>query len=222
MSDVIIVHGAWHQPAHYQSLAGLLRSEDLSVEVPDFHGLSLDESTALIEDIVAVDERPPVVVGHSFGGVAAGTVRGAAVLVFLTSWILDVGESPARLLGEAQEITGAPAEGLLVKPDDEGWLRLDPADAREKLYAGLDEDTAIRAVELLRPEPPSIFGATPSRVSWRNTPTIYIAGRDDRAIDPVLVRRFAARCSTAETWPTGHSPYLSCPGAVVDVVRRWR
>lgn len=221
VTDVIILHGAWHQPAHYDHLVQLLRSEDMTVEVPDLYELSVDESTALVEDIVAASARPPLVLGHSFGGVTAGTVRGAAGLIFLTSWILDVGESPAQLLEEVAKETGAPPEGLVVVPDSDGRLCLDPADARKNLYGDVDESAATRAIELLRPEPPSIFAATPTPVSWHDTPSIYIAGRDDHTIPAPLISRFAARCSMSETWETGHSPYLSQPTAVADLVQGW-
>ncbi|MFJ8437180.1 alpha/beta hydrolase [Kitasatospora sp. NPDC094019] len=217
MTDVIILHGAWHQPAHYVELAALLRARDLSVEIPDLYGLSLAESTEKVEAIVSDSSEPPVVVGHSFGGVAAGTVRGAAALVFLNSWILDVGESPAGLLADAP---GEPGEGLLVLPDGDGRLVLDPADARAKLYGDVDEPAATRAVELLRPEPPSIFGATPTRVSWRDTPSVYLRGLRDRTIATPLPDRFAGHCSRTETWDTSHSPYLSRPAAVADLIER--
>ncbi|MFQ6331647.1 hypothetical protein ACLMAL_36765 [Nocardia sp. CWNU-33] len=81
---------------------------------------------------------------------------------------------------------------------------------------------ATRAVELLRPEPPSIFAATPARVSWRDTPSIYLRGQQDRTIATPLPDRFAARCSRAETWETSHSPYLSRPAAVGDLIQRQR
>lgn len=213
---MIILHGAWHQPAHYAGLADLLRARELSVEVPDLYGLSLAESTAKVEAMVSGSS---VVVGHSFGGVTAGTVRGAAALVFLASWILDVGESPAKVLADAP---GEPGEGLLALPDADGRLRLDPDDARAKLYGDVGEPAATRAVELLRPEPPSIFDATPTRVSWRDTPSIYLRGRQDRTIATPLPDRFAARCSRTETWDTGHSPYLSRPAAVAELIQRQR
>ncbi|MFF2555134.1 alpha/beta hydrolase [Nocardia sp. NPDC058058] len=217
MTDVIILHGAWHQPAHYAALADLLRSRNLSVQVPDLYELSLAESTEKVEAIVAEASKPPVVVGHSFGGVTAGTVRGASALVFLNSWILDVGESPAELLAQAP---GEPGEGLLAAPDAEGRLRLDPADARAKLYGDLDDSTATRALDLLRPEPPSIFAATPTHVSWHDTPSIYLRGQQDRTIATPLPDRFATRCSRTETWDTSHSPYLSHPVAVADLIER--
>ncbi len=216
---MIILHGAWHQPAHYTELADLLRGLDLSVEVPDLYELSLAESTAKVEAIVSRSPEPSVVVGHSFGGVTAGTVRGAAALIFLNSWILDVDESLAKVLAETP---GEPGKGLLALPDADGRLRLDPDDARAKLYSDVDEPAAARAVELLRPEPPSIFAATPAHVSWRDTPSVYLRGQQDRTIATPLPDRFAARCSRTETWDTGHSPYLSRPAAVADLIQRQR
>ncbi len=160
-----------------------------------------------------------MVVGHSFGGVTAGTVRGTAGLIFLNSWILDVGESPAALLAQTP---GEPGEGLLALPDADGRLQLDPDDARAKPHGDVEESVATRAVELLRPEPPSIFAATPARVSWRDTPSIYLRGQQDRTIATPLPDRFAARCSRTETWETSHSPYLSRPAAVADLIQRQR
>ncbi|MFD7538351.1 MULTISPECIES: alpha/beta hydrolase [unclassified Streptomyces] len=219
MTDVIILHGAWHQPAHYADLADQLHSRGLSVEVPDLYGLSLAESTAKVEAIVSGSSRPPVVVGHSFGGVTAGTVRGAASLVFLNSWILDVDESPAKILAETP---GEPGEGLLALPDADGRLHLDPDDARTKLFGDISEPAATRALELLRPEPLSIFNATPTHVSWRDTPSLYLRGRRDRTIVTPLPDRFAGHCSRAEMWDTSHSPYLSRPAAVADLIQRQR
>lgn len=222
MTDVILLHGAWHQPAHFDELAGLLRSRRLSVEVPDLYELTLDDSTALIDEIVAGSEQPPLVVGHSFGGVVAGTIRGAQGQIFLAGWLLDAGESPGQLLAEVAAQTGAPPKGLAMAPNSNGRLALDPADARLNLYGDVDDATAARAISLLRPEPPAIFGAAPTHVTWHDTPTIYIAGSEDQAVPAALTKRFAARCTTSETWPTSHSPYLSQPTEVADLIARVR
>lgn len=77
---------------------------------------------------------------------------------------------------------------------------------------------AERAIGLLRPEPGSIFIEAPARAAWKDTPSTYVAGTDDKAIVPEMVARFAQRCGTTLTWPTSHSPYLSQPQGVVDLV----
>jgi hypothetical protein len=121
---------------------------------------------------VAHANQAPLVLGHSFGGVPAATVRGTAGIVFLTAWLLDAGESPAQLLAEVEQQEGAPPSGLALVPDAAGRLGVDPADARTNLYGDVDDTAAARAVDLLRPEPASIFTATPTRVSWRDVPSL--------------------------------------------------
>ena len=72
---------------------------------------------------------------------------------------------------------------------------------------------------LLRPEPSSVFTESPARAAWRDTPSTYLAGSEDRAIAPQMVACFAQRCSQTLTWPTSHSPYLSRPADVANLVR---
>jgi pimeloyl-ACP methyl ester carboxylesterase len=213
-TDVIILHGAWHRPAHYEDVAARLRALGLAVELPDLHRLTLDESTARVQAVVEAAGRAPVVVGHSFGGVTAGTIKGASAYVFLAAWVLDAGESPGALLAKAQ----AGAGSLATTMDAEGLLHLDPADARVQLYDGVPGDAADRAVGLLRPEPPAIFGATPAAAPWHDAESVYIAARDETTIAPSLVGLFAGRCTTSQTWPTGHSPYLTHPAEVAGLI----
>jgi pimeloyl-ACP methyl ester carboxylesterase len=212
-TDVIILHGAWHQPAHYADLATRLRERNLDVHVPDLYRLSLAESVAKVQAIADQAEQPPVIVGHSFGGVTAGLVKGAAAYLFLAAWVLEAGETPGGLIATVTE----PAQ-LATTLDAEGLLHLDPEDARSKLYMGASSEDADRAVKLLRPEPPSIFAATPEDDPWRNGRSLYIAGRVEQTIPLELVELFASRCSESQTWETGHSPYLSHPAELTDLI----
>ncbi|TDD63223.1 alpha/beta hydrolase [Kribbella antibiotica] len=222
MTDVILLHGSWHQPAHFDELAELLRSRGLNVEVPDLYELTVDEGTALVQSIVDAAERPPLVVGHSFGGVVAGTVQGAQGQIFLAGWLLDVGESPAQLLEQLAKETGVAPEGLALTPDADGRLAVAPAEARTNLYGDVDDATAARAIALLRPEPPAIFDASPAKVTWHDTPTTYVVCSNDKTVSAALAERFAARCTTTETWPTSHSPFLSQPEKVAEFIHQRR
>jgi hypothetical protein len=220
MTHVIICHGAWHQPAHFRDLVDLLERDGLTVEVPDLGGLSLPESRKLVQDIVDNSQRPPLMVAHSNGGITAGTAKGTFAMLFLAAWVLDAGESPQSLIEDVQRKTGAPGAPLAVTVDEEGLLHLDGDGARAGLYADCDDETAALAVSLLRPEPPSIFAATPTDAAWKDTRSFYLAGSEDRAIVPELVTAFASRCSASETWPTSHSAYLSRPADVAALIGR--
>lgn len=220
MRSVIMLHGAWHQPAHFDDVAGRLRAQDVQVEVPDLAGHDLAGSTRLVQELVDGADEPPVLLAHSFGAVTATGVQGAAHLLFLAGFVFDAGESPQQWIERVGRETGRQAAPLPVTVDGEGMTRLDPAGAREGLFADCADDVAERAVGLLRPEPGTIFTAAPALAAWRSTPSTYVAGADDRAILPEMVAHFAQRCSTALTWPTSHSAYLSRPEEVAALVRQ--
>ncbi len=219
--DVIVLHGAWHRPEHWEAVVARLRQRGRSVEVPDLHGLSLPDARLLVQPLIARSERPPLVVAHSSGGILAGTLEGAGTTAHLMAYVLDVGESPQSVIEETALREGRDISLVPVVPDESGHLALDLAGgARAAMYADVDEQTTARAVELLRPEPPTIFDAAPDAATWCGAGAVYVAGRDDRTVDPALTARFTAHFDDVRVWPTGHSPYLSHPDLVVDLVEQ--
>jgi hypothetical protein len=40
----------------------------------------------------------------------------------------------------------------------------------------------------------------------------------DRAVDPALQRRMAARCGSSVTWAAGHAPFVANPELVIDLL----
>lgn len=217
MRDLVILHGAWHQPAHFDVVAEALRQRGVTVTVPDLGGLSLASGTALVQEVVDAAGQPPVVLAHSFGGMTACALERAAHLLFVAAFIFDAGESPQDWIARVGQETGKAAAPLPMTMDDAGVTHLDPAGAREGLFADCIPDVADRAVSLLRPEPASIFTEAASRASYREIPSTYVACTQDRAILPEMVGYFAQRCTEQVTWPTSHSPYLSRPDDVVEL-----
>ena len=62
------------------------------------------------------------------------------------------------------------------------------------------------------------FGDIPTAVAWRERPSTYVVCTDDQGVHPELQRAMARRCTTAVEWPTSHSPFLSAPERVADLV----
>ena len=221
MPDVIVLHGAWHRPEHWEAVVARLRQRGRSVEVPDLHGLSLPDARLLVQPLIDRSDRPPLVVAHSNSGILAGTLEGAGTTAYLMAYVLDVGESAQSVIEGAALREGREIPLVPMTLNEDGHLALDLAGgARAAMYADVDEQTVARAAALLRPEPPAIFDAVPDAATWRDGTTVYVAGRDDRTIDPALTLRFAAYFDDVRVWPTGHSPYLSHPDLVVDLVEQ--
>ena len=219
-TPVILVHGSYHQPAHYDELVGRLAGDSVGVTVPDVGMLPLTESIPLVQRIVDEAAEPPVVVGHSFGGAVVGALRGVRRLVFLSGWVLDVDETAGGCLAGVDD-PGAGAEfaRALRFAEDGSSAWIEPELATDLFYADCSPEVAARAVELLRPDAPSNFSLSPNAAEWKVTPSLYIATRRDHTWPPTLAAEFAGRCTDVVSVDTGHSPFLSAPDRTAGIIR---
>jgi pimeloyl-ACP methyl ester carboxylesterase len=58
----------------------------------------------------------------------------------------------------------------------------------------------------------------PLEIAWRRRPSTYVVCTDDRAILPDLQRQMAQRAGETVEWDCGHSPWLSRPNLVADLI----
>lgn len=212
----VLVHGLYHRPEHFAPVADGLRAEGVEVVVPELHRGSLAADTAAVQAAVDTLEEPPLLLGHSYGGSVITGVRGARHLVYVAAFVPDVGESAATLGGASPRLRSAiePAAG-----GPEGTTLLHPGRAAEVLYGDCPEPLAARAVGLLRAQAPGCGRGVPEHHSWKRTPSAYVVCAGDRAIEPALQRTMAARCTGVREWRTGHSPFVSRPALVVELVK---
>ncbi|MFD7748007.1 alpha/beta hydrolase [Streptomyces sp. NPDC059698] len=213
MAVVVLVHGLYHRPEHFAVVAEGLRASGIEVAVPELHRGSLAADTVAVQAVIDALLEPPVVLGHSYGGSVITRIRRAAHLVYLAAFVLDVGESAARLGGASQRLKDA----IVTEPD--GSTSLHPGLAIGTLYGDCLEPLAARAVDLLRTQAPGCGRGVPQRHSWKTTPSTYVICALDRAIDPSLQRTMAARCTDGREWQAGHSPFLGQPDLVVELLR---
>lgn len=90
--EVILVHGLYHQPAHMQPLADILRGLGAIAHIPRLHRGSLAADTSAVQGVVDTCRDEPIVVSHSYGGAVAAGVKGAASFVFMAAFVPRSGE----------------------------------------------------------------------------------------------------------------------------------
>lgn len=212
MTGVVLVHGLWHEPRHFDLVAEDLRAEGVEVAVPELHRGSLEDDIAAVQAEVDAMGPPPIVLGHSYGGSVITGLSGVAHLVYLAAYAPDEGESPASL-GSTEEL------GAAVTRAGKGFTALDPAKAVAALYHDCPPDVVERAVSLLRPQSTACPKGSPSSQAWKDVPSTFVVCDLDHAIDPEVQRSMAERCDAFRVWPTGHSPYLSRPELVVELLQ---
>jgi len=105
-----------------------------------------------------------------------------------------------------------------MRINDDGTATLDLTLATGALYGDCDPNEVAAALPRLTPQPLASFGQPLRTASWKTTPSTYVTCTDDRAITIELQRLMAARCRHVVDLPASHSPFLSMPDRVADVL----
>ena len=104
--SVVLVHGGFVDGGGWERLYKLLRKDGYSVSVVQNPTLSLAGDVAATKLVLAAQDRPVILVGHSYGGVViteAGTDPQVAALVYIAA----KGPGRARQHGTVSWQTGA-------------------------------------------------------------------------------------------------------------------
>ncbi|GGZ29239.1 hypothetical protein GCM10010300_85210 [Streptomyces olivaceoviridis] len=219
----LLVHGAWHGSWCWRELQDVLADRgwtshtvDLPSVVPEgsdgkLPGL-LDDARVVREKIESI-QAPLVVVGHSYGGapVTQATPGAANVshLVYVAAFALDEGESLMTCFGGEQP-DPATVEGVIP-------VREDPA---QTLYNDVPQDKRKAALARLLPQTALSFAEPVSRAGWKTVPTSYVLCDDDRSLPPSYQQPFAERAGAVHHLPSGHTPLLSMPEKLADLLER--
>ncbi|MBP2328939.1 pimeloyl-ACP methyl ester carboxylesterase [Kibdelosporangium banguiense] len=213
MGGIVLVHGAWHGAWCWDGVVAELRQRGVAataVELP-LAGLAADVAAAR----AAIQAAGPasVVVAHSYGGLvvsyAAAGLSTVSRLVYLAAYLTEPDEDVSALM------SGKLTESLVFR---DGEVSVDPAAAAGLFYGDAAPGTAAELAGRLRPM--TIGVAVPPVVTpaWRSIPTTYVVCTNDQAIPAGSQRRMAARAETVVEWPTDHSPFVTRPRVVADLV----
>lgn len=216
----MLVHGAWHGPWCWASVLAGLDERGVPAVAVDLPGPDLHADVDHVNGVLDGVDDDVVLVGHSYGGAVvtgAGVHPAVTELVYLTAFALDEDETVLGAL--ATDDGGDLREAVVVR--DDGTSVLDPARAPAVFYGDCDDVDVERALSLLRPFPGGAGVQAAPAIAWRHRPSTYVVCGADRVVPPTLQRAMAARIPGAAVveWPdASHSPFLSRPGEVVDLV----
>jgi pimeloyl-ACP methyl ester carboxylesterase len=133
-------------------------------------------------------------------------------IVYIAAFVLDEGES---LLGAVGGV--APSWWVVDGPLATAGSAEEPAVSL--FFADVDPDTAAAAVSQLKPQSVLAFQEPLTKVAWRTNPSTYIVTGRDAIFPPPAQEALAARAgSVIRRLDTSHSPFLSQPEAVADII----
>ncbi|MEV4313560.1 alpha/beta fold hydrolase [Actinocrispum sp. NPDC049592] len=221
-----------------------LRGDAVAAEPSRVADVNLDQAgELLVSQIKEVGRGGPVtVVAHSMGGTVL--TRAAQLAPDLVAHAVYLAAfMPASDIPAAAYIAMPENEGELVVPS----LRADPAvigalrldvtsedpvyhqQLRDAFLGDVDPAVADAAIRLMTPDAPAgIAGGATTLTSdgWGSVPRTYVICTQDMAIRPPTQRRFIADADAAfpenptsvVTLDSSHSPFLSMPRQVADIV----
>ena len=220
---VVLVHGAWHGAWCWEPVIARLDAagvRSVAVDLPSVSSsdANLQDDAACVRDALDAVADDAVLVGHSYGGAViteAGVHGAVAHLVYLTAFVLELGESPAK-----NDLAGGEDGTALNQAMQfgDGVLTLEPELAIEAFYHDCPPDLARAAVNRLRPQSLNALQGEVTQVAWREKPATYVVCTDDRGLPTALQRANAARVGNSIDWDTSHSPFLSRPDLVADLL----
>jgi len=216
-SHVVLVHGAWHGAWCWEGVVEELRGRDVTVTAIDLPLTGIQDDVACARAAIEAAAPGCVVVGHSYGGeVISGAAAGLSTvshLVYLAALMTEPGEDVGPLM-TGSAIVGAVRVG-------EAGVTIDPSRAAEAFYGDSDPDTAAALVARLRPMAPGPMALQSGEAAWQSIPSTYVVCTEDRAVPVAAQRRMATRAGAVVEWPTDHSPFVTRPGEVAELIARY-
>ena len=225
---IVLVHGAFAESASWDPVTDGLQRAEYRVVAAANPLRSLASDAATVGDVVRSIEGPVVLVAHSYGGAVitnvdadAGDIAG---LVYVNGFAPDAGEHCFQL---AAMFPGSALGEATVKPVPRSDGTTDFYVASEPFHEIFCADvSAAQAARMAVTQRPATQEAltepSTERPLWKDVPSWFLIGEDDRIIPAALQRYMAERARAhrrIEIPGASHAMTLSQPEAIVELIR---
>ena len=217
--NIVLVHGAFADGSSWSAVIERLQADGYTVTAPQFSESSLAADVARLRQVLARQDGPTIVAGHSYGGqiiTALGTDAPNVVgLVYIAAFGLDEGESIGKLLAQ-----GPPPPALAhLDVDEQGFAWLPEDDFVNHFAADVDP---VKARVMHAVQQPLVWSAVDEVMgvpAWKSHPSWFLVADGDQTIPPDAERQFAARMkATTVEITTNHVAMVSRPDDVLQLI----
>jgi pimeloyl-ACP methyl ester carboxylesterase len=215
--NVILVHGLFADGSSWSEVIARLQAAGLNTTSVQNPLTTLPDAVASAQRVLARQDGPTVLVGHSFSGMIvteAGVHPNVSALVYVAARAPDAGEDYSEL---AKKFPVPPASAGIVFDGDEG--RLSEAAFLRDFAGDLPEAKAKVLYAVQEPFHKALLTGKTTHAAWRSKPSFYAVSTEDRTIDPDLERFMAKRMgATTIELKASHLSLISHPDEITQLI----
>jgi pimeloyl-ACP methyl ester carboxylesterase len=223
---IVLVHGAFADAASWDRVIDLLPEDHRVVAAANpLRGLAADAES--VSDLVRAIDGPVLLVAHSYGGAVISNVAADAGdiigLVYVCGFAPDAGEHCFQLAGMFPgSMVGPDTVWPVPRSDGTTDFYIAPDGFHDIFCADVSEPRASLMAKTQRPATQeALTEPSGERPLWKDVPSWFVIGEEDRII-PAALQRFEAERAGArrvvEIPGASHSAAVSQPGAVAEVI----
>ena len=215
--NVVLVHGLFADGSSWSEVIPRLQAAGLNVTSVQNPLTTLPEAVAAALSVLARQDGPTVLAGHSFSGMIvtdAGVHPNVSAVVYVAARAPDAGEDYTAL---AKKFPAPPASAGIIFDGDEGRLS---EEAFLRDFAGdLPEAKAKALYAVQWPFHKTLLTGKTTHAAWRSKPSWYAVSTEDRTINPDL-ERFMAKRMGAKTIEVkaSHVSLISQPDTIANLI----
>ena len=216
--NIVLVHGAFADGTSWGKVIPILEARGFHVVAVQNPLTSLADDVSATRRIIALQDGPVILVGHSWGGAViteAGDDPKVVGLVYVAAWMPDIGTTA----NQTSEPFGPTPVLKEIRVDAEHFASLSDEGVINDFAQGLPmaERRIVLAVQGQTYGP--MFDEKLTHAAWKSKPSWHVISMNDRTLSPAMEEDEAKRSGgVAVRLPTCHVAMLQEPEKVADVI----
>jgi pimeloyl-ACP methyl ester carboxylesterase len=216
--NIVLVHGAFADGTSWSKIIPILEQKGYHVVAVQNPLTSLSDDVAATKRIIALQDGPVILVGHSWGGAVitqAGDDPKVAGLVYVAAYAPELGQSA----NDASTPFGITEGQKQIRVDSEKFASMTPEGILNDFAQGLPiaERKLVLSVQGQSYGP--MFSEKLTVAAWKTKPSWVVISADDRMLPPAMEESAAKKLgATAVTLQTCHLAMLQEPEKVAEVI----
>jgi pimeloyl-ACP methyl ester carboxylesterase len=218
VKNIVLVHGAFADGSSWYKVIPLLQEMGYNVSAAQNPMMSLADEVTATKRIIAMQDGPVLLVGHSWGGAViteAGDDPKIVGLVYIAAYAPEIGQSA----NDASSPYGWTEGQKQIRLDGDKFATISAEGMLDDITEGLPMQERKLALAVQAPSYGPMFDEKITKAAWMNKPTWSLISAKDRMVPPAMEEAAAKRMGAITTiLPTCHMVIQQEPAKVAAFI----